>query len=83
MPRFQTAWQIARDRAQQQDRRLQRVQLARPKPVTPTVALRPSEQVPFTPRPVTILKPVADTPLTLKAFVREEFREAAKKREKR
>jgi len=75
-----TAYDLARQRFQAQDRRLRHVALARPVPVRETVAKRPAEDVPFTPPAVTILKPKPETPEDVRRFVVEQFREAARKR---
>lgn len=78
--RHQTAWQIAKERMRAQERRLQRVALAKPVPVRASVLHRPAEVVPFTPPAVTIMAPKPETPADVHAFVLEEFREAQKKR---
>jgi len=75
-----TAYAIAQERWRAQSMRLQRVALARPLPVRSTVGKRNAADVPFTPRPISVLRPVgSDTDATLRAFVVAEFREAAKK----
>ena len=79
MDRFRTAWQIARERSQAQDRRLNRVALARPVPVRETVSLRAAADVSLTPRAVIIHAPKAATPYDLRNFVAQEFREAQRK----
>lgn len=82
MQRFRTAWELARERARQQDRRLRRVALAKPLPVLKAVAKRPADVVPFTPPAVSILAPKPETAEDVRRFVVEEFREAARKGEK-
>lgn len=82
MTPFKTAWELARERARQQDRRLGRIALARPVPLRETVAKRPAEAVPFTPPAVTILAPKAETAEDVRRFVVEQFREASRKGEK-
>jgi len=74
-----TAYDLMRERCQAQDRRLNRVALARPVPVRETVALRAAADVPFTPPAVSILAPKPETAADVHAFVVQEFREAQAK----
>jgi hypothetical protein len=75
--RFKSAYAIARERFQAQDRRLRRVQVPKPVPIREAVAKRPADQIPFTPPPISIMPP--ETALDVHRFVLEEFREAQKK----
>jgi|GEM_PF-4307849 len=75
----QTAYALMRERCRAQDRRLNQVVLPRPVPVREAVALRPADQVPFTPPAVSIFAPKPETAADVHEFVLEQFREAAKK----
>lgn len=76
---FRTAYDIARDRFRALDRKLSRLPAPKAAPVKKGAAKRLAAVVPFTPPAISILKPKADDALTIRRFVREEFREAQKK----
>lgn len=80
MTPFKTAYQLAREKFRQMDRRVERVQLAKAKPVKEAVSLRAAGDVPYTPRPISIFKPTPDDPVTIKQFVRDQFIEAQQKK---
>lgn len=78
--RFKTAYEIIRERMQALDRRLSRQAPPRAAPVKEAVAKRLAAAVPFTPPAISILAPKPDDALTIRRFVRDEFREAQAKK---
>jgi len=79
---FRTSYQIARERFRALDRRLSRVARKPPVPLRVTVALRPAAEVPYLLVPPSFMRPEPETDLTIRRFVVEEFREAARKRDR-
>jgi hypothetical protein len=75
-----TAYHLAREKFRALDRRLSRVAAKRPEPVRQALAIRPAANVPNHQPAITIMAPKPETAATIRAFVREEFAEAQRKK---
>ena len=64
-------------RAAELQQRHRRVPLAPAQPVRQGIARRAAEDVPYTPRPISVLRPVAEDAQQLREFVLEQFPLAA------